>query len=95
MPYRDPEKRREAARESMRKRRQGLTMEEPLTPVPVNPQDAAWQKVREFILKPSNSRMSNLEKLQAIAESLGKYADDVLFGVGGLTMGDIGRVLCS
>jgi len=58
------------------------------------PNEVAWQAVKDFILRPSNNpKMTNLEKLQAISQSLGRYADDVWFGTGGLTMGDIGRVL--
>jgi len=57
----------------------------------VTPLPSEWQVVKDFISRESNSKMPNLEKLQRIAGSLGKYADEVWFGE--LSMGDIGRVI--
>ncbi len=59
----------------------------------VTPLDPGWQHVKDFILHdpPENKGMPRLERLQRIAGSLGKYADDVYFGE--LTMGDIGKVI--
>jgi len=50
-----------------------------------------WEHVKDFITRPSNSKMPNLEKLQRIAGSLGKYAGEVWLG--DLTMQDIGEVI--
>jgi len=68
-------------------------MEIPETPIPLNVPDN-WKPLKAFIQRPSNNpKMTNLEKIQAIYRNLGKYADDVRYGVEGPTMGDIGRVL--
>jgi len=52
-----------------------------------------WAHIREFISRPglSYNGMTNLERLQSIFKSLGRFSDDVYFG--GLTIGDIGKVI--
>ena len=59
---------------------------------PILPTEPGWADVQAFILRDS-PRMGNLERLQRIAGSLGKYADDVMYGISGLTMLDIGEVI--
>ncbi len=51
-----------------------------------------WLVVAEHINTPCPG-MPNLERLQRISGSLGKYADQVWYGLGGLTMSDIGKVI--
>ena len=112
MPYKDPEKQREANRERIRRYRdkqKGVTSDVVCNTLDVTPQaqgitktsvtpcnplviPETWQVVRDFISRPTEG-MSNLEKLQRIAGSLGRNADEVWFGLMGLTMGDIGRVI--
>ena len=72
--------------------------------------DPQWAHIEEFISRPTlKGQMSNLERLQRIAGSLGKYASEVRFGYygsitlakdspaqmrcGGLTMEEIGKVI--
>jgi len=55
-------------------------------------QGGAWAKVAKNITTPCPD-MPNLERLQRIAGSLGKYADMVFYGQDGLTMADIGKVI--
>jgi hypothetical protein len=55
-------------------------------------QGGPWAIVARNIVKPCPG-MSNLERLQRIAGSLGKYADQVYYGQHGLTMKDIGGVI--
>ena len=68
----------------------------PVTPEIVTPDvlpvTPGWADVQAFILRDS-PRMGNLERLQRIAGSLGKYADDVMYGISGLTMQDIGECI--
>ena len=66
-----------------------VTLDPDLSRTNVTPYD--WEHVKEFIQRPPNSKMPNLEKLQRIAGSLGKNADAVWFG--DLTMQDIGAVI--
>jgi hypothetical protein len=102
MPYKDKEKQKEATRERVRRYREkgkDVTPQvENVTPIAElhNPQDKAWQHVKEYIQSESPG-MSRLERLQRIAGSLGKYADQVYFGVNSeglqLTMDQIGKVI--
>ena len=96
MPYKDKGKQRDATRRAVAKYRQGITSEgitseKPVIPEASNPIDPSWQHVKGWLLADPGVGMPRLERLQRIAGSLGKYADDVWFG--GLTMGDIGRVI--
>ena len=104
--YKDKAAQREANRlkaQRHRERAKGVTLldsnpQEIVTPVtpkyvtPNLPQEPGWADVQAFILRDS-PRMANLERLQRIAGSLGKYADDVQYGISGLTMLDIGEVI--
>lgn len=106
MPYKDQSRQREANRLRMQKARQGNTEPE-VSPENVLPNvlpdvllpdiralPDAWAHVKEFISRPARpGDKGNLEKLQLIAGSLGKRADQVWFGLGGLTMADIGQTL--
>tara|TARA_Y100000310_G_scaffold241250_1_gene245177 strand:+ start:227 stop:610 length:384 start_codon:yes stop_codon:yes gene_type:complete len=60
----------------------------PLSPVVSLPPE--WDTIARYISR-EGSGMPNLERLQRIAGSLGKYADEVWMGE--LTVGDIGRVI--
>jgi hypothetical protein len=51
-----------------------------------------WADVARDVTSPAPG-MPNLERMQRIAGSLGKYTDDVWYGDKGLTMGDIGKVI--
>jgi hypothetical protein len=104
MAYKDKEKEREAAR--LRKQKQRMSRpKEDVTPLvtpsietvaELHPQDKAWAHVKEYIQSESPG-MSRLERLQRIAGSLGKYSDQVYFGVNSeglqLTMDQIGKVI--
>ena len=99
MPYKDKEQQKEAVKRAVQKHREGIT-QEPAIPtepdIPVIPDvipklSPEWAHVREFISRPQSGRMTNLEKMQRVAGSLGKNAGDVW--VGGLTMEDIGEVI--
>ena len=81
------------SKEKMRERkRQGRVKPvSNLTGQDVKPIDPEWQHVKDWLLADPGVGMNRLERLQRIAGSLGKLADDVWFG--GLTMGDIGRVI--
>ena len=61
--------------------------------IPLTAHDLAWKKVMDFIKRPTEGRMSNLEALKRIAGSLGDNAGAVWFGLNGLTMEDIGSVI--
>ena len=97
MPIKDPEKRKEAARERQQKHRKGVTMgvtSEGVTGQGVTEDiPKAWANVRDFIRAESSSSMPNLEKLQRIAGSLGKNAHEVRFGLYGPTLEDIGNTI--
>ena len=82
------EKMRERKRQGRVKPMSNLTAQD--AKPAVKPIDPDWQHVKDYILSECPG-MPRLERLQRIAGSLGKYADDVWFG--GLTMGDIGRVI--
>jgi hypothetical protein len=98
MPYKDPTKQREAVRKAVAKKRVIPSQDvipECNTQVAElhNPQDQAWAHLRTFISTPSEG-MSNLEKMQRIAGSLNKYADQVFFGASfELNMEQIGKVI--
>ncbi len=106
MPYKDEEARKEAGRERIRRYRalhQGVTLEQGVTEPVVSEGVTSlsgvtgtltgpWLTVAEHINTPCPG-MPNLERLQRIAGSLGKYADQGWYGLGGLTMEDIGRVI--
>lgn len=99
MPYKNAEQARAAAAERQRKHR-NVTPDTPKAVTPdgmsrpaVTPSDG-WPDVEAYILRDS-PRMPNLERLQRIAGSLDKYADQVMFGVSGLTMQDIGETIGS
>ncbi len=95
MPYKDLENKAQRQRE----RRMKSLGEVPTNEVPnVKSLDVTgeltgpWLVVAEKINAPCPG-MPNLERLQRIAGSLGKHADDVWYGLGGLTMSDIGKVI--
>ncbi len=102
MPYKDEEARKEAGRERIRRYRalhseQGVTdlsLSEGVTSLSGVTGDLTgpWLAVAEHINTPCPG-MPNLERLQRISGSLGKYADQVWYGLGGLTMSDIGKVI--
>lgn len=90
MPYKDAEERR---KRQQARRKGDAPADAPTQVMPLGDtlDDPAWQSVANFINRDSNTKMTNLEKLQRIAGSLGKYADGVFMG--DLTMGQIGRVI--
>ena len=51
-----------------------------------------WKDVKAYVQRES-SGMPNLERLQRIAGSLGSQAGEVMFGVTGIMMEDIGSVV--
>ncbi len=84
-----------SAAERVRKHRQGITepvVSEGVTLGVTGELTGPWLTVAEYINRPVTG-MPNLERLQRISGSLGKYADQVWFGLGGLTMSDIGKVI--
>lgn len=91
MPYKDKETQKQANREIKKRRRskssEGVTSGN-VTPVLDDP---AWQNIANFINRESSTDMTNLEKLQRIAGSLGTYADQVYMGE--LTMAEVGKVI--
>jgi len=107
-PYKDPKQEREAARERMQRMRakgvtskqgvtdpslsEGVTLEAGVTSGVTGTLTGPWLVVAEKINTPCPD-MPNLERLQRIAGSLGKHADLVWYGLGGLTMEDIGKVI--
>ena len=56
-------------------------------------QKEAWEHVAEFIRRPSDDKMTNLQKLQGISENLGALGHEVRFGLQGLTVAQIGTVI--
>jgi len=92
MPYKDPENKIQRQRErrvkSLGEAPAGL---KPLVEAPTS-LTGPWLAVAEYINRPGPG-MPNLERLQRIAGSLSKYADQVWFGLGGLTMEDISKVI--
>ncbi len=108
MPYRDEEQERLAARLRKQRQRakgvtegvtegvtsQGVTEGVTLEGVTEGVTDLTgpWLVVAEHINTPCPG-MPNLERLQRISGSLGRYSDDVWYGLGGLTMSDIGKVI--
>jgi hypothetical protein len=99
--YKDKVKQMEANRIASQRRREkqkgmtqgmtetgGMTQENPVTPSPAD----GWTDVKAYISREAPN-MPNLERLQRIAGSLGKNAGEVMFGVTGLTMEDIGSVI--
>ncbi len=98
MPYKDEEQERLAAR--LRKQRQrakgvteGVTLEGVTSQGVTGDLTGPWLTVAEYINRPGSGPMTNLERLQHISGSLSKYADQVWYGLGGLTMEDIGKVI--
>ncbi len=71
---------------------EGVTLESGVTQGVTGELTGPWLTVAEKINTPCPG-MPNLERLQRISGSLGKYTDDVWYGLGGLTMGDIGKVI--
>ncbi len=98
MPYKSKEEARVAARGRMRQWRANKGVTLGVTKVGVTEQGVtrlppAWQAVKDYITRPTIREPSNLERMQRICGSLGKRADDVWFGFGGLTAQDIGEVI--
>ena len=108
MPQKDETKRREASAERVRRYRakralqKGVTLEQGVTSLseaegvtaPLSVTTGVtlppeWQNVVNFLHKDPG----NLEKLQRIAGSLGRNAEEVRFGVSGPTMDEIGRTI--
>ena len=97
MAYKDKVQQREAVRKAVAKHR-GITPEGITdTKVPSGGEHVIppeWQAVKRYI-----SRPGNLDRMQRIAGSLGVtsnkvyLADQVYFGIGGLTITDIGKVI--
>jgi hypothetical protein len=83
MPYKDKEQQKVAIRKAVAKHR-GV--------IPDVIPSEGWRTVEAYISR-EGPAMPNLERLQRIAGSLGKYAGDVWFGLSGLTMRDIGEVI--
>ena len=83
--YKDKEKQREYNKKRMAKVR-GNTEGNTGSPTPESEQPDAWKKLSEFI-----KRGNNLEKLQRIGGSLGKYSNEVWMG--GLNLLEIGSVI--
>ena len=72
---------------------EGVTEVEGMSHPDVTPLPPGWQHVMDFIKRESNTSMSNLEKLQRTAGSLGKNAGEVRFGLSGPTFEEIGKVI--
>ncbi len=71
---------------------EGVTLGQGVTSGVTGSLTGPWLTVAEKINTPCPG-MPNLERLQRISGSLSKYADQVWFGLGGLTMSDIGKVI--
>ena len=94
MPYKDAEQAREAAKLRQQKHRNRVTpdLSHPVTPAITLLEGDPWADVKAYIERES-PRMANLERLQRIAGCLGKRAGEVYFGISGLTLEDIGKVI--